>query len=57
MVRASTKLLGGSTRALSSSGEEEVVERLGVRKQVQKGGQKAQNVANLRDKLQETNIS
>lgn len=57
MVGASTELPGGSNRAISSKDEEEVVERLGVRKQDQKGVQKAENVANLREKLQETNIS
>lgn len=57
MVWASTELLGGSNRALSSRDEEEVVERLGVKKQHQKRAQKAENVTNLREKLQETNIS
>ncbi|XP_041895517.1 membrane protein FAM174B [Corvus kubaryi] len=57
MVGASTELPGGSNRAISSKDEEEVVERLGVRKQDQKGAQKTENVANLREKLQETNIS
>lgn len=57
MVGASAELLGGSNRALSSRDEEEVVERLGVRKQNQKGAQKAENAADLRQKLQETNIS
>lgn len=50
MVGASTELLGGSNRALSSRDEEEVVERLGVRKQNQKGAQKAENVADLRER-------
>lgn len=57
MVWASTELLGGSNRALSSRDEEEVVERLGVKKQHQKRAQKAENVTNLQEKLQETNIS
>lgn len=57
MVGASTELLGDSNRALNSRDEEEVVERLSVRKQDQKGAQKTENVAYLREKLQEANIS
>lgn len=49
--------LGGSNRAIGSrADDEEVVERLDVRKRDHKGAQKAENIADFQEKLQEANI-
>ena len=53
MAGAPGELLGGSNRAVSSRDKEEVAEGLDVRKQDQKGAQKAENIADFQEKLQE----